>query len=65
MENLEGRLINITSILCKFKSLIKKVYQIGYTHKIKKKKDQKNSRVEISKRQENILTLKHKKQIDF
>ena len=43
--------LNITSILNKFKSLIKEVYQKGWTHKIHKKKYQINYfRAEISQR---------------
>ena len=36
------RPVNITSILNNFKSLMKKVCQEGCTHKVKKKKDEKN-----------------------
>ena len=58
--------LNITSILNNFKSFIKKVYQKEWTQNIKKKKDQNNYvRAEISRKQQQLLSLKVKKNIDF
>ena len=54
------------STLNRFKSLINQVYQKGCTIKLNKKKDKNNYfRAEISQRQENLLSLKHKNQSDF
>ena len=51
VKNLAQRSLKITSILKKFKSLIKEVYQKGCTHKFSKKNDQNNYfRTEISER---------------
>ena len=41
-QNIAERLLNISSILSNFKSLIKQVYQKGFTQKFNKKKDQNN-----------------------
>ena len=41
-QNVAERPLNVTSILCNFKSLIKQVYQKGCTHTFEKKKDQNN-----------------------
>ena len=55
-----------SSILNNFKSFIKRVYQKEWTQNIKKKKDQNNQfRAEISKKDQELLTLTVKKQIDF
>ena len=65
-QNIAGRLRNITSILNNFKSFIKQVYQKEWRQNINKKKDQNNYfRAEISRKEEKLLTLKEKKQIDF
>ena len=58
--------LNISSILSNFKSFIKRVYQKEWTQNINKKKDQNNYfRAEISKKEQELLTLKVKKKIDF
>ena len=58
--------LNISSILNKFKSFIKKVYQKEWTQNIKKKKDQNDYfRVQISKNEQQLYRLKVKKKIDF
>ena len=41
-QNIGVRPLNITSILNNFKSLIKQVYQKGWTHKFSNKRDQNN-----------------------
>ena len=41
-QNIAMRPVNITSILKNFKSLIKQVYQKGWTHKFSNKRDQNN-----------------------
>ena len=65
-QRIAERHLNITIILNNFKSLIKQVYQKVRTYKFKKRKDQNNYfRAKISQREEKILTLKEKKQIDF
>ena len=56
----------MTSILNNFESFIKHVDQLKWTQNINKKKDQNNYfRAEISRKEEKLLTLKEKKQIDF
>ena len=58
--------LNISSILSNFKSFIKRVCQKEWTQNINKKKDQNNYfRAEISKKEQELLTLKVKKKIDF
>ena len=65
-QNIAERPLNITSILNNFESFIKQVDQKKWTQNIKKKKDQNNYfRAEISQKEEKLLTLKEKKQIDF
>ena len=65
-QNIAERPLNITSILNNFESFIKQVDQKKWTQNIKKKKDQNNYfRAEISRKEEKLLTLKEKKQIDF
>ena len=65
-QNIAEKPLNITSILNNFKSFIKQVDQKKWTQNIKKKKDQNNYfRAEISRKEEKLLTLKEKKQIDF
>ena len=65
-QNIAERPLNITSILNNFKSFIKQVYQKEWRQNINKKKDQNNYfRAEISRKEEKLLTLKEKKQIDF
>ena len=65
-QNIAERPLNITSILNNFESFIKQVDQKNWTQNIKKKKDQNNYfREEISRKEEKLLTLKEKKQIDF
>ena len=65
-QNIAERPLNITSILNNFKSFIKQVDQKQWTENINKKKDQNNSfRAEISRKDQKLLTLKEKKQIDF
>ena len=58
--------LNMRSIPNNFKSFIKKVYQKEWTQNIKKKKDQNNYfRVEIGKKERQLLRLQVKKKIDF
>ena len=58
--------LNITSILKNFESFIKQLFQKERTQNINKKKDQNNyCRAEISKKDQPILRLKVKKNIDF
>ena len=65
-QKIAEKLLNKTSILNNFQSFIKEVYQKQQTQNIKKKKDQNNYvRAEISQRQEQLLTLKAKRKIDF
>ena len=65
-QNIANRPLNITSVLNKFKSFIKQVYQIEPMQNINKKKDQNNYfRAEISQKEEKLLTFKEKKQIYF
>ena len=60
------RPLNKTSIPKNFKSFSKQVDQKQYTQNINKKKDQNNYfRAEIIAKEENLLTLKEKKQIQF
>ena len=59
-------MLNISSILNNFKSIIKKVYQKEWMQNIKKKKDQNNYFIaEISHKEEQRLRVKVKKKIDF
>ena len=65
-QNIAERPVIITSILYNFKSFIKQVYQKEWTPNINKKKYQNNYfRAEASQKEDKLLTLKEKKQIDF
>ena len=65
-ENIAERLFNITSILNRFKSFIKKVYQNVWRQNINHETEQNNCfRTEISQKEEKVLTLKGKKRIDL
>ena len=65
-KDIPERLFNISSIIKNFKSFIKQVDQKYRTQIVHKKKDQNNYfRAEISKKQEQLLTLKVKDKIDF
>ena len=65
-QNIAETPLIITSILNNFKSFIKQVYQKEWTQNINKKKDQNNYfRIEISQKEEQLLTLKEIKQNDF
>ena len=65
-QNIAKRALNISSILNNFKSFIKQVYQKHRTQNINKKNHQKNYfRPEISQKEEYLLALKIKEQIDF
>ena len=57
---------DVTRVLNSFKLLIKQIYQKGCAQQFNMKKDQ-NTEVAspLHKIQENLLTLKQKKQIDF
>ena len=58
--------LNITSILNNFKSFIKQVYQKLRTQNITKKKDKKNYfGPEVSHKEEQLLRLNVKKNIDL
>ena len=61
-QNIAERPLNITSILNNFKSFIKQVYQKLWTQNINKKMDQNNYfRAEISQKEDQLFTLKVKK----
>ena len=61
-QNIAERPLNITSILNNFKSFIKQVYQKQWTQNINKKMDQNNYfRAEISQKEDQLFTLKVKK----
>ena len=61
-QNIAERHLNITSILNNFKSFIKQVYQKQWTENINKKMDQNNYfRAEISQKEDQLFTLKVKK----
>ena len=65
-QNIAERPFKISSILNNFKSFIKQVYQKHRTQNINKKNHQKNYfRPEISQKEEYLLALKIKEQIDF
>ena len=65
-QNIGERHLNVTSILNNFKSFIRQVYQKEWRQNINKKKDQNNYfRLEISRKEEKLLPLKEKKQIEF
>ena len=58
--------LNITSVLKNFESFIKQLFQKERTQIINKKKDQNNyCRAEIIKKEQPILRLKVKQNIDF
>ena len=63
-QNIAETLINITTMLNRFKSFIKKVYEKEWRRNINKKKEQNNCfRTGISQKVEKVLTLKEKKRI--
>ena len=65
-QNIAERPLQISSILNNFKSFIKQVYQKHRTQNINKKNHQNNYfRPEISQKEEYLLALKIKEQIDF
>ena len=65
-QNRAERPLNITSILKKYTSFIKEVYQKEWRQNINKKKEQNNYfRAGISQKVEKVLTLKEKKPIEF
>ena len=65
-QNIIERTLNISSILNNFKSFIKQAYQKQRTKDLNNKKHQNNYfRAEISQREQQLLRLKLKKQIDF
>ena len=65
-QNIGERHLNVTSILNNFKYFIRQVYQKEWRQNINKKKDQNNYfRLEISRKEEKLLPLKEKKQIEF
>ena len=65
-QNIAETLLNITSMLNRLKSFIKKVYQKEWRRNINKKKEQNNCfRKGISQKLEKVLTLKEKKRIDL
>ena len=60
------RPLNLTSILKRFKSFIKLVYQEKGTQSIAKKKDENNYfTAEINQKEERVHTLKEGKQIEI
>ena len=64
--NIGERLLNKTSVPNSFKPFSKQVDQKESTHNINKKKDQNNYfRAELSQKEEELLELNKKKQIDF
>ena len=65
-QNIAERPLNRTSILHKFKSFIKQVYQVKWAQNIKKKWDQNNYfREEISQKKQELLTVKEIMLNDF
>ena len=65
-QNIIERPLNISSILNNFKSFIKQAYQKQRTQDLNNKKHQNNYfRAEISQREQQLLRLKLKMQIDF
>ena len=65
-QNIAETLINITTMLNRFKYFIKKVYEKEWRRNINKKKEQNNCfRTGISQKVEKVLTLKEKKRIDL
>ena len=65
-QNIAEKPVNISSIVTNFKSFMRQLYQKHRTQNNNKKKDQKNYfRAEISQKEEQLLTVKVKKTIDF
>ena len=65
-QNIPETLLNITSMLNRFKFFIKKVYQKEWRRNINKKKEQNNCfGTVIRQKVEKVLTLKEKKRIDL
>ena len=65
-KDITERLINISSIIKNLESFIKQVYQKHRVQIVHKKEDKNNYfRVEISKKQEQLLRLQVKKMIYF
>ena len=65
-QNIAETLLNITSMLDRLKSFIKKVSQKEWRRNINKKEEQNNCfRTGISQKVEKVLTLKEKKRIDL
>ena len=65
-QNIAEKPVNISSIVTNFKSFMRQLYQKHRTQNNNKKKDQNNYfRAEISQKEEQLLTVKVKKTIDF
>ena len=65
-QNIAETLLNITSMLNRLKSFIKKVYQKEWGRNVNKKEEQNNCfRTGISQKVEKVLALKEKKRIDL
>ena len=65
-QNIAETLINITTMLNRFKSFIKKVYEKEWRRNINKKKEQNNCfRKGISQKVEKVLTLEKKSALIF
>ena len=65
-QNIAETLLNITTMLNRLKSFIKKVYQKEWRRNINNKKEQNNCfRKGISEKLEKVLTLKEKMRIDL
>ena len=65
-QNIAEKPVNISSIVTNFKSFMRQLYQKHWTQNNNKKKDQNNYfRAEISQKEEQLLTVKVKKTIDF
>ena len=65
-QNIAETLINITTMLNRFKSFIKKVYEKEWRRNINKKKEQNNCfRKGISQKVEKVLTLEKRSALIF
>ena len=65
-QNIAEILLNISSIVSNLKSFMRQLYKKHWTQNNNKKKDQNNYfRAEISQKEEQLLTFKVKKTIDF
>ena len=65
-QNIAEKPVNISSIVTNFKSFMRQLYQKHRTQNNNKKKDHNNYfRAEISQKEEQLLTVKVKKTIDF